>query len=184
MDWDHYFHLETIHAWLDDLAVKYKGIVTVLDIGRSYEGHTLKGIKLSHKPNNTAVFIEGGIHAREWISPATTTFLLNQLLTSNDPRVQDIAQNWDWFFFPVINPDGYKYTIEGDRMWRKSRHPTGLCRGIDLNRNWNTYWNGNFVCVLKICQYDFIIPFFPLQNRVPVLNRVKIRTQERELSAK
>lgn len=155
MDWDHYFHLQTIHAWLDDLAVRYKNIVTIFDIGKSYEGLPLKGIKLSHKSNNTAVFIEGGIHAREWISPATTTFILNQLLTSTDKQVQDIAQNWDWFFFPVINPDGYTYTFEKDRMWRKTRQPVGLCRGTDLNRNWNAHWNGNLIYVLPIGVYVF-----------------------------
>lgn len=150
MDWDHYFHLQTIHAWLEDLAVRYKNIVTVIELGQSYEGLPLKGIKLSHKKNNTAVFIEGGIHAREWISPATTTFILNQLLTSTDAQVQDIAQNFDWFFFPVINPDGYRNTFEEDRMWRKTRQPVGLCRGTDLNRNWNVHWNGNSNSFLPI----------------------------------
>lgn len=155
MDWNHYFHLQTIHAWLDDLAIKYKNIVTIIDVGKSYEGLPLKGIKLSHRTNNTAVFIEGGIHAREWISPATTTFILNQLLTSNDTQIQYIAQNWDWFFFPVINPDGYRNTFEEDRMWRKTRQPVGLCRGTDLNRNWNVHWNGKF-------HSFFFCPFFDL----------------------
>lgn len=141
-DWDHYFHYQTIHAWLEDLANKFKNIVSIIDIGQSYDGLPLKGIKLSHSTNNTAVFVEGGIHAREWISPATTTFILNQLLTSNDTQVQHIARNWDWFFFPVINPDGYRATFEEDRMWRKTRQPAGLCRGTDLNRNWNVNWNG------------------------------------------
>lgn len=133
--------METIYAWLDDLCEKYKGIVTPINVGNSFEGNPIKGVKLSHKANNTAVFVEGGIHAREWISPATSTFILNQLLTSKDEGVQNIAQNFDWIFFPVINPDGYKYTFESDRMWRKTRQPVGLCRGTDLNRNWNSAWN-------------------------------------------
>lgn len=36
---------------------------------------------------------------------------------------------------------GYKATFEKDRMWRKTRQPFGLCRGTDLNRNWNSAWN-------------------------------------------
>lgn len=105
-DWRNYYHLETIYAWLDHLCEKYTGIVQPLDAGRSYEGVQIKGVKLSHKANNTAIFIEGGIHAREWISPATATFILDKLLTSEEKDIKDIAQNFDWIFFPVINPDG------------------------------------------------------------------------------
>lgn len=139
--WQNYYHLRTIHDWLDLKCQNYSEILKPLDAGRSYEGHPLKGVKLSKKANNTAVFIEGGIHAREWISPATATFILNELLTSQDKDVQYIAENFDWIFFPVINPDGYKATFEKDRMWRKTRQPFGICRGTDLNRNWASAWN-------------------------------------------
>lgn len=152
--WDSYFHLETIYAWLDSLAAKYPNTLTILEAGKSYEGRPIKGLKLSHKPNNTAVFVEAGIHAREWISPATATFLLNQLLTSNDTRIQDLAQNWDWFFFPVFNPDGYKATFVDDRMWRKTRQPFGVCLGTDLNRNWDSHWNFTGASP-DPCRYDF-----------------------------
>lgn len=42
---------------------------------------------------------------------------------------------------PVSNPDGYVYSWEKNRMWRKNRQPNrfpgGLfCKGVDLNRNW------------------------------------------------
>lgn len=140
IDWTGYHHLETIYAWLDKLAAANKDL-TIIEAGKSYENVTIKGIKLSRKNNNTGVFIEGGIHAREWISPATATFLLNQLLTSTRPEVKNLADNFDWYFFPVINPDGYKFTFSSDRMWRKTRQPVGICRGTDLNRNWAVHWN-------------------------------------------
>lgn len=59
---------------------------------------------------NPAVFIESTIHAREWISAATATFILNELLTSNDPEIQEMTENYDWIFVPVVNVDGYEYT--------------------------------------------------------------------------
>lgn len=50
------------------------------------------------------------MHAREWIGPATSTYILNQLLTSTDASIKSIAENYNWYIFPVTNPDGYTYT--------------------------------------------------------------------------
>lgn len=100
-DWRSYYHLDTIYDWIDHLRDKYANIVQRIDVGNSYEGLPIRGIKLSKKKNNTAIVIEAGIHAREWISPATATFMLDKLLTSDDKDVQDIAENFDWIIFPV-----------------------------------------------------------------------------------
>lgn len=63
---------------------------------------TLKG--------NPLVFIESNIHAREWITSATATWFINELLTSTDTEIQDLAQNIDWIIIPVFNVDGFHYT--------------------------------------------------------------------------
>lgn len=60
--------------------------------------------------NNPIIFIESTIHAREWITVATATFILNELLTSTDPEIKDLANNYDWVFVPVVNVDGYAYS--------------------------------------------------------------------------
>lgn len=59
---------------------------------------------------NPTIFIESTIHAREWVTVATATYFLNELLTSSDPSIVDLAQNYDWVFVPVLNVDGYSYT--------------------------------------------------------------------------
>lgn len=153
-DWQHYFQLDTIHKWLDLQASKFPTILTVIPLQASYERNLIKGVKLSKKSGNTAVFVECGIHAREWISPAVCTYILNELLTSQSPEILDLAENFDWFFFPVVNPDGYKYTFQSDRLWRKNRQPYGLCRGVDLNRNFESNWNG-IGASSDPCAYDF-----------------------------
>lgn len=56
------------------------------------------------------MFIEANIHAREWISSATATWLLNTLLTDNHPDVVDLAKNIDWVIVPVFNVDGFAYS--------------------------------------------------------------------------
>lgn len=59
---------------------------------------------------NPTIFIESNIHAREWASVATSTYILNELLTSSDPQIKEMAENYDWVFVPVVNVDGYEYT--------------------------------------------------------------------------
>lgn len=56
--------------------------------------------------------IESTIHAREWIAAATATYLLNELLTSTDTTIQDLARNFNWIIIPVLNVDGYVYSHE------------------------------------------------------------------------
>lgn len=140
-DWMAYHRLDAINNWLDSLASLHPEIVKPLIGGKSHEGRSIKGVKLSFKDGNPGVFIEAGIHAREWISPAVVTFILNELITSDDPRVRYMAESYDWYIFPVFNPDGYEYTHTTNRLWRKTRRPTRRgCYGADPNRNWAFHW--------------------------------------------
>ncbi|XP_056640610.1 zinc carboxypeptidase-like [Diorhabda sublineata] len=142
ISWEIYNDLDTINNWLQKLAQQYPDIVTLLEGGKSYENRTILGVKVSYgsQNKNRGVWIDSNIHAREWISSATNTFLLNAILTSDDPVVRQIAKSHDWYIFPVINPDGFVYSYTTDRLWRKNR---SLPYGVDLNRNWDYKWNGD-----------------------------------------
>lgn len=59
---------------------------------------------------NPTIFIESTIHAREWITVATSCYILNELLTSNDTSIQHLVNNYDFMIVPVVNVDGYVYT--------------------------------------------------------------------------
>lgn len=48
--------------------------------------------------------------------------------------------NYDYWFIPVINPDGYEYTQTTDRLWRKTRSVNFFCEGVDPNRNYPFHW--------------------------------------------
>jgi len=78
----------------------------------SYEGRPIRGIKISYKEGNPAVFIESNIHAREWITSSTITYFIDELLVPRNPAVRDIAQNVDWYIIPVLNVDGFTYSHE------------------------------------------------------------------------
>lgn len=108
--WKKYYNLDAIYAWLDQLLEKYPNVLTNFNYGKSYEGRTLRAVKVSHKAGNPTIFIESNIHAREWITAATVTYLLNELLTSNKTEIRYLANNYDFVIVPVMNVDGYVYT--------------------------------------------------------------------------
>ncbi|XP_060564149.1 carboxypeptidase B-like [Ruditapes philippinarum] len=125
----------------------YKDRATLFNVTKSYEGREMVGIKISTQPQNAdrpAFWIEGGIHAREWISPATVIYMAGQMLDRYkiDTDVTEMVDSFDWYILPVTNPDGYEYTFVDDRtrMWRKTRSKQGICRGVDPNRNWDLEW--------------------------------------------
>uniref|UniRef100_A0A4Y0BLF3 Peptidase_M14 domain-containing protein n=1 Tax=Anopheles funestus TaxID=62324 RepID=A0A4Y0BLF3_ANOFN len=140
--WDDYHTLEEIYAWIDEMVNQYSSVLSVETIGQTYEKRDMKVIKLSYKPGNQGIYIDANIHAREWITSASITWILNELLTSEDVRVRHIAENYDWYIVPVANPDGFAYTHTTERLWRKTRTQHNLlCYGTDPNRNFNHQWN-------------------------------------------
>ncbi|XP_026321656.1 uncharacterized protein LOC113231549 [Hyposmocoma kahamanoa] len=140
MSWNQYHRLDIIYHFMDDLATEYPNICSVHEIGKSVEGRTIMMLKISNgHRDNVGVWIDGGIHAREWITPAVVTYLADQI-TKNYKNNLPYFTNKDWYFLPVINPDGYEFTHTTDRMWRKNRRITGKTVGVDLNRNFSYGW--------------------------------------------
>ncbi|KAL9927061.1 zinc carboxypeptidase [Glossina fuscipes fuscipes] len=144
-DWTRYYELHEIEQWLDDILLTYPNVTEGFIIGNSYENRSIRGIKIAHKQDNPGIFIESNIHAREWITSATATWFINALLTSQDEEVRDLAENYNWYIIPVLNVDGFVYTHERDRLWRKTRQPTlaSDCVGTDPNRNFDSNWMAN-----------------------------------------
>jgi murein tripeptide amidase MpaA len=144
MSWTEYHTLDDMYSYLDYLEATFD-FVTTQSIGKSGEGRDMRIAKICKgecgaKP---AIWIDGGIHAREWISPATVTWMLRELV-ENDAAHSDLTDNMDWYFLPSHNPDGYAFSREENRMWRKTRSEHGSifgCKGVDANRNWGYQFN-------------------------------------------
>merc|ERR1719391_1018286 len=138
LDWDDYYDHDTLNQFLDALAAA-NDWASVINIGKSYEGRDMNVLAITKAgPGAPNIWLEAGIHAREWIAPAVATFIVREL-------VEDYAEHPDyidkinWYFIPSANPDGYAYSWEHDRMWRKTRSDNGGilgCKGVDPNRNW------------------------------------------------
>jgi len=146
---DNYRTLAEIQNWMRQMAENHPQICSLItDFGvKSHEGRDIIGLKIGKKPTNTkpAILIHGGIHAREWISPTTVSWIASELLLkyNSDATVKKLVDDIEWHIFPVLNVDGYAFTHTNSRMWRKTRKPnTGSsCVGTDPNRNWSFKWN-------------------------------------------
>ncbi|XP_064487468.1 carboxypeptidase B-like [Ornithodoros turicata] len=139
-----YQRLSTIHNYLEGLTIRRKELATVVNIGKSFEGKELRVLKLSTGSAKMSVWLDGGMHAREWISPATVTYILEELVGGygNDNDTTKILDTFDIYGLPVANPDGYEHTHKYNRLWRKTRSTTSsyFCRGADPNRNFGYQW--------------------------------------------
>ncbi|XP_042571258.1 carboxypeptidase A1-like [Cyprinus carpio] len=147
-----YHDLETIYSFMDTLVASHSNLISKVNIGRTYENRTMYVLKFStggvKKP---AIWIDTGIHAREWISHATAVWLADRIATDfmgNRAPVPSILSHMDIFLMIVANPDGYVFTHLSPnphyRLWRKSRSATSnpKCPGVDLNRNWDAEFGG------------------------------------------
>lgn len=144
-----YHSYEEVTAWLQEVTSNYPNLATMVNIGSTYEGRTQWGIKLTSRTgsNKPVLLIDSAIHAREWITVATTTYWIDQL-TSNYGKVNDVTVMLDTLeiiIVPIVNVDGYVWTWTRDRMWRKTRRPNpgSSCIGTDPNRNWDYHWGEN-----------------------------------------
>ncbi|XP_066587739.1 carboxypeptidase B-like [Prorops nasuta] len=170
MTWKRYHRYGDILKYLEYLSARYPNLVEITTIGHSFEGQPIRMAKVSTGPGKEgggpkpAIWIDAGMHAREWIGTAVATYILSQLVERNSSyaKLLDIS---DWLILPVANPDGYEYSHTGDRLWRKTRSNHGdassearytstlfgllahytrwlwaKCEGVDPNRNFAYHW--------------------------------------------
>ncbi|XP_003739860.1 carboxypeptidase B [Galendromus occidentalis] len=142
-----YHSYDEISAYLDAIASRYSDIATLNTIGSTYEGRQIKGLQIaSGGGQKPVIWLDSGIHAREWIAPATSLYIINKLVTGakTDATVKALLDAYDFHVYPLINPDGYERTWSGDRMWRKNRvrFQGYSCQGVDPNRNFGYAFGG------------------------------------------
>ncbi|XP_038672554.1 carboxypeptidase B-like isoform X2 [Scyliorhinus canicula] len=141
-----YNDMDTINTWMTNTVARHSNLMSLQKIGTSYEGRPIHVIKIGKKTGQTkpAIFMDCGIHAREWISPAFCQWFVKEAVATygSDPTITKVLDTMDFFVVPVFNVDGYSYTWSNNRMWRKTRSKISgsNCRGVDPNRNWDAGW--------------------------------------------
>lgn len=145
LNWKDFYPLNVIYNFMHSLEVEFPSTCTVCTIGKTDEGRDLKMLRISNSDAaNYGVWMDGAVHAREWISTSVVTYLANYI-AKNFSSLPEYMTNKDWYFLPVVNPDGYAYTHVHDRLWRKNRATyDGHVTGVDLNRNFSINWGRLF----------------------------------------
>uniref|UniRef100_A0A182QVS3 Peptidase M14 domain-containing protein n=1 Tax=Anopheles farauti TaxID=69004 RepID=A0A182QVS3_9DIPT len=146
-----YLSHQDIKHYLDDLLERYSSKIEIFSRAVSYEGREILTVRIcadvqQKRPlaNRWCILIDAGIHAREWITVSVALFVVQQLLEKDEISAKSF-RNFEWIILPLLNPDGYEYSREHNKMWRKTRRPLGpkntrRCVGVDCNRNFNVAW--------------------------------------------
>ncbi|KAF0709627.1 Aste57867_5852 [Aphanomyces stellatus] len=119
-------------AFLDALVAAHASRVTPVQVATTVQGRAIRGFKLTLTTSSPSakpiVYVQAGIHPREWISISSAIYAMAKLLESPHEQVFDVV---DVIVVPVVNVDGYIFTwaAPANRLWRKNLH------AVDLNRN-------------------------------------------------
>jgi len=136
-------------AYANALCIQYSNKCQwIASIGKSVQGRDIFLLRLGVTPvtkTKPVIYFQGGQHAREWISPITVMYVVEQLLSSTDPTIASFLNEVIIDVVIHLNPDGYFYTWQNsnNRLWRKNRKLVAAnIYGVDLNRNWADHWGG------------------------------------------
>src|SRR5215217_3187122 len=137
------------------LAKRYPAILKLEVIGHTLQGREIIALKVTKNANQLAdgarpaALWMGTVHAREWIATEVDRRLLHHFVENygKDAEITNLVNTRELWFMPVANPDGYQYTFDAERLWRKNlrdNNGDGTITngdGVDLNRNYDERWD-------------------------------------------
>jgi len=134
-----------VQSFIRDIIADNSDIASSYVAGKTHEQRDLTVLVLKTESSKKSIWIDCGIHAREWISPATCVWMIDRFVSeyrSGDATTVDLLNHYEIHILPIMNPDGYEYSHTSYRFWRKNRTPNrgSSCVGTDLNRNSGYQW--------------------------------------------
>lgn len=153
--------LDAMKAAYPDLITTKSNISNFLTQGQSDNsvtpsigGNGIQWVKISDNPDTDEteeeILYSAIHHAREPMSVMQLIYYMWYLLENydTDTEVQNIVNNTELYFVPVLNPDGYLYNEKtdpnGGGFWRKNRRDNGGGDfGVDNNRNYEYFIDGD-----------------------------------------
>ena len=137
------------------LARDNKQIVKLVVLGTTHQGRQVLALKVTadardrRDGSRPAVLYSSTQHAREWISTEVNRRLLHHFVDrwqAKDKEIRALLERTELWFVVVANPDGYQYTFDHERLWRKNLRDNdgdgqiGVGDGVDPNRNYRDHW--------------------------------------------
>lgn len=137
------------------LAEANRRLVKLEVLGRTHQGREYIALKLTQGARGIrdgkrpAVLYVSTHHAREWISTEVNRRLLHWYVDqwrANNRDVRRLLRTTELWFVLVHNPDGYQYTFDVERLWRKNLRDNDsdgqitVNDGVDPNRNYPERW--------------------------------------------
>lgn len=95
------------------------------------------------------VLVVGQHHGDEVIGVEISMALAKQLIYSHDPKISRLLEVYSFWIVPTLNPEAYSVVTSGKNEWKRKNN-TDTNRngrldiktdGVDLNRNYPTFWN-------------------------------------------
>lgn len=153
--WRSYDEPGGIRDQMYQIAQRNPKIAKLEVIGRSLQDREILALKITRDAktladgSRPAVLYSSTQHAREWVSTEVNRRLLRYFVDGyrTDPTVRNLVDTRELWFVLVANPDGYQYTFDTERLWRKNlRDNNGDGQittgdGVDPNRNFDEHWN-------------------------------------------
>ena len=133
------------------LAGEYPGVTKLVRIGTTLKGREILALKVTQGARGQrdgrrpAVLFSATQHAREWIATEIDRRLMYHYIegwADDDPQITKLLESTELWFVPVMNPDGYQYSFDFERLWRKNLREndgdgeTTINDGVDPNRNY------------------------------------------------
>ena len=131
-------------------------LIKLEKIGQTYQGRDILALKLTQNAREVpdgsrpAVLYSSTQHAREWIASETNRRLLEHFIgrwRANDKEIKSLLKVNELWFVLIANPDGYQYTFDSERLWRKNLRDndnngvTTIADGVDPNRNYPEHFD-------------------------------------------
>jgi hypothetical protein len=154
--WRSYDEPGGIRDQLYALARANQNLVKLEVLGKTGQGREIIALKVTQGANGIrdgsrpAVLYSSTQHAREWISTEVNRRLLNHYVNrfkAGDTEIKNLLKATELWFVLVANPDGYQYSYDVERLWRKNLRDNDnngqitVGDGVDPNRNFDEHFN-------------------------------------------
>jgi murein tripeptide amidase MpaA len=153
--WRSYDEAGGIRDQLRAIARNNPQLAKLETIGTTLNGREILALKLTQSAREVpdgsrpAVLYSSTQHAREWIAAEVNRRLLTWYIErwrANDRSIRRLLKDSELWFVLVANPDGYQYTFDVERLWRKNLRDndgdgvTTVSDGVDPNRNYPNHF--------------------------------------------